>query len=396
LTNLTALYISMKSPIKELLSQPLIEVCHNSRSNHNVDVENEQPLFVSSLSFEKDKGLARRHQKSLQKHYHPYSVDVDDYQRSVSSPIFTPSIASTRTSSSKKNKRSHLDQQSKIIKKKVQTVTFAVTAITILYPDYHSMDGVIPSIPSLLWYNSADFQRFRSECYQIATKASGDVDYQQFFLRSLYPAATAIATTASDKTYSMDVQIDAQPTLQVSKVSTTVLYPFPIVPDTKLTTKGSATLGIENFNELNMISKYRGLERIIFRNLVQPSKLSYIQDCIRCCQSNNDNANQQNHENITGDNLLDGFNLDSSPGFRQNTLSQIVAQFYGQIDEIIVQEQIRMELQQEQKHKRLLSAHQQPIAPSTLTSIRLPRPTSPHIKPAIQPRSHRQRCYMEL
>ena len=312
----------MKSPIKELSSQPLIDLSHINGIHHGSDA-----LFTSSSLLAREISLVRKQQASRihhgQEHFH-----ILDTQWNCSRQVAT----------AKKN------------------VSFSSAVITILYSNDQSDESIETS---LLWYSASDFQRFRADSYSIAAEAAGDVDYQHFFLGSVYSKAATMSSSAINDCTSLSPSVNYAPHNGLYANSSSNNY---------------MAITIDTFIDLCMISKYRGLERIIFRNLVQPSRLSYIDDCIQYHKPNG---------------RLDQRVLDGS--FRQYTVaSLIVSQYLGIIDCVIAQEQIRNELQ----HDQLPFLASQPVSLSfpAIASMQL-------LKQAMDNKhrvSQRRRCFMEL
>jgi hypothetical protein len=325
---------NMKSPNKELSPQPLIDVWQLNGINHERDSVYQRSLSSSSALLESSSVRKRRETRMNRDGHHDTGIDS----------------------------QWELGQRSVKLKKKV---SFSPAVITIHFPNHERSNETAKSIPCDLWYSASDFQRFRADSYEIAAKASGDVDYQHFFLNSVYSKAATVATSAScglSETFP-----------SVTYTPFTGLYANP-------RTRNFMSICIDNFSDLCMLSKYRGLERIIFRNLVQPSKLSYIESCI------------QHHKQIGETESLIGKSLEKNNSFRHHTISsQVVSQYLGQIDDIVVQEQVRTDFQHEH-HLSFLTSQPVHLSFPALASLQILQRSSNDQKII----SHRRRCFMEL
>jgi hypothetical protein len=320
----------MKSPIKELSPRPLIDVWHAGVMSHGRDSVYQRTLSSSAVP-EKEISLVRKHRDHSRQH-HDFGTDAHWK-------------VGRRWPKVQKN------------------VSFSPAVITIHFPHEDPSGEAAKIIPSVLWYSASDFQRFRAESYEIAAKASGDVDFQHFFLNFVFAKAAATAAnhdlpdTSPAVTYAPFARLHANPK-----------------------TRNFMSISIDSYSDLCMLSKYRGLERIIFRNLVQPSKLSYIEGCI------------QYHKNIGQTEPFIGHSLKKDNPFCHHTVaSQLVSQYLGQIDDIIAQEQVRAELQNEQQLSFLSS---QPVHLSfpVLASLQILQRSANDKKATL----HRRRCLMEL
>lgn len=325
----------MKSPVKELSPQPLIDVWQIHGINHERDSVYERSLSSSADLLETSSMRKHREPRTnLDPHHHDSGIEI----------------------------QCELEWRSEKLKK---SVSFSPAVITISFPHCERTHETANTSPADLWYSASDFQRFRAESYEIAAKASGDVDYQHFFINLVYSKASTVATAAN---------------FGLSETFPSVTYtPFAgLYANPRTNTFMS--ICIDNFSDLCMLSQYRGLERIIFRNLVQPTKLSYIESCI------------QHHKQIGETESLIGSSLEKSNSFIHHAVaSQIVSQYLGQIDDIVVQEQVRADFQDQHELSFLSS---QPVHHSfpALASLQILQRSSNDKKTT----SHRRRCFMEL
>jgi hypothetical protein len=258
--------------------------------------------------------------------------------------------------------------QNKKIRQQKKVVKFATNQnVTILY-DVDTAALSRKASVALFWYTAQDYTKFRTESNDMATYASGDLDYQQFFMNTLYPycchtASTIISgnKTMTDKTGNNIVS----PVSPSDSDSDSTVSTYSNSSSTALTDNDSCSSSTSSINscaspsivditnsaaadiaELEMMSKYRGLERVIFRHILQDLKINYIKRCVQeeaenCyfdsdesdmvlddCSSCDINMNESTNPSTTGI---------STSNFRQYLFtSQIIAQFAGQIDRIAV------------------------------------------------------------
>ena len=245
---------------------------------------------------------------------------------------------------------------------------------------------------ALFWYTAQDYAKFRSESNDMATYAAGDLDYQQFFMNTLYPYCCRMATTISSANQSMKsttgntVDTSMSPTDSDSDSSLST-NSCSSIGSTAPTDDDSCNSSISNCNssaspsfletkytdaveiaELEMMIKYRGLERIIFRHILQELKVDFIKRRVK------EEADNCYFDDDNSDMILDdctSCSIEStnstttgiSPGYFRQYLftSQVMAQFVGQIDRIaVVQENHEYILEQHKLHlERLKLARDQ-------------------------------------
>lgn len=98
-------------------------------------------------------------------------------------------------------------------------------------------------------------------------------------------------------------------------------------------------------SELEMMSNYRGLERIVFRHILQDLKINYIKKCVaeeadNCYFDVDDDENDMVVDDSSISKIVVVDNSTSTTGMNTNDFrqymftSQFIAQFVGQIDRI--------------------------------------------------------------
>lgn len=329
---------------------------------------------------------------------HPIAIDMTQFSLSPLACRITTtidySILQTKNDDilwSKSSPNQKLQQQKKVVR-------FATNQnVTVLY----DVDTIVLSKKAhvaLFWYTAQDYARFRTESNDLATYACGDLDYQQFFVNTLYPYCCHMATNISAGTNSYISTIgsnDATPVSPTDSDSDSTISLYSNSSSTVLTDNDSCGSSISSSNssvatstslvdttntaavdtvELEMMSKYRGLERIIFRHILQDLKIDYIKRCVKeeaeNCYLDDDESDMVLDDSFSGDICMTestnasttGNSTGNSSNFRHYLYtSQIIAQFVGQIDHIAVvqdnQEYFRQ--QHKLKLKRLKLARDQ-------------------------------------
>ena len=96
-------------------------------------------------------------------------------------------------------------------------------------------------------------------------------------------------------------------------------------------------------SELEIMSKYRGLERIMFRHILQDLKFEYIKRCVREEAENCYYDSDENDMDLDDCSTIDPTSTSTigidTGNFRHHMYtSQVMAQFIGQIDQIVVEQ----------------------------------------------------------
>jgi hypothetical protein len=213
---------------------------------------------------------------------------------------------------------------------------------------------------AILWYTAQDYAQFRTECNDMATYALGDVDYQHFFMNTLYPYCCSMArsirkrinaTTSPSRKSSMAPPLsptdsDTDSTTSVCTISTETTESGSFSNSSHSSELSSSSLFVVSSNdmvttteaeaiELEMIRKYRGLERIIFRHIVQDLKMEYIKfrvkEAAESCyfDDDDDDCTMGSHDDTMSD-------KSSQPSVVCHYVytSQCMAQFLAQIDRL--------------------------------------------------------------
>ncbi len=304
----------------------------------------------------------RMQQQMIQRPPQPPNFS-DGGARFTMSPL-TCRIMSTLESNKADDVRLSNSFHSKKRGKATKVVTFATNLnVTIRYDiDIDAMSK--KAAAALFWYTAQDYAKFRSESNDMSTYASGDLDYQQFFMNSLYPCCHHMASTirTGNKTASSPTGSNSTTSQPLSPTdsdtdSTISAYSNCSTTSTAITDTDSCSVSVGSNNssasqsilidttidtsELEMMSKYRGLERITFRHILQGLKINYIKKCVaeeadNCYFDENDmvvdDSSISNIVVVDDNTSTTGLNASD---FRQYMFtSQFIAQFVGQIDRI--------------------------------------------------------------
>jgi hypothetical protein len=367
----------MKSPIKEILTEPHIQTSDTIGHHHAHQIGKDIFLLhqssslriqqsissssSSSLLVQKKKKNTTKQQLTLPlKHVqHDMKAKAEPMSNMVNSSHLSSRIFATLTSNTISSNRHVLLTHQITTTKKPRTncVKFATDRNTTIhynpegigYRYYDNNDkSITTSLSSLLWYTPNDFQKFRAESNDIATYALGDVDYQQFFLNTLYPFCCSYAVPSStDRAINMANTLMKHESISDTESDTTSTCSNSTDTNTNDTT--TSDCNIDDATELEMISKYRGLERVMFRDILQDLKLSYIKECIKeqneSCYYDVDDTDNENDDDDPGmDNDECTKNIENQQrrkdaDFRNYMYtSSNMAQFYGQIDAIVAQD----------------------------------------------------------
>jgi hypothetical protein len=227
---------------------------------------------------------------------------------------------------------------------------------------------------AMFWYTVQDYAKFRTESNDIAAYAAGDLDYQQFFMNTLYPYCCHMAKkgfrSGNDTTNNMGKNIimpvsptdsDSDSTISTCSSGSNSTAPMDTDSCGSSTCSNSSSVSssvvidmtnnddVLDVAELEMMSKYRGLERIIFRHILQDLKIQYIKRCVKeeaeKCYFDSDESDMDLEDGTTTScDIRMTESTDSSTtetsfpsNFRQSLFtSQIMAQFNGQVDRVVV------------------------------------------------------------
>ena len=253
--------------------------------------------------------------------------------------------------------------------KAAKVVTFATHQNVIIRYDL-DIDAVSKkAAAALFWYTAQDYARFRSESNDMAAYASGDLDYQQFFTNTMYPCCQHMASTirTGNKTTSSptgsnsatsqplsptDSDSDSTISAYSSCSSSTTITDtdscssvFSGSSDNSSTSQSILMDTTMDASELEMMSNYRGLERIVFRHILQDLKINYIKKCVaeeadNCYFDVDDDENDMVVDDSSISKIVVVDNSTSTTGMNTNDFrqymftSQFIAQFVGQIDRI--------------------------------------------------------------
>lgn len=262
--------------------------------------------------------------------------------------------------------RSTVRKQNNSQCKTKKVVTFATNQNVIIHYDIDTNTLSKKASVALFWYTAQEYAKFRTESNDMATYGSGDIDFQQFFLNTLYPYCRHIAGTIrngktsifspSDNNIAVPVSptdSDSDSTISTFSSSSTALT------DNDSCTGGSSissnhsslspSIGETMYNEavdtseLEMMSKYRGLERIMFRHILQDLKFEYIKRCVKEEADNCYYDSDENDMDLDDCSTIDPTSTSTigidAGNFRHHMYtSQVMAQFIGQIDQIVVEQ----------------------------------------------------------